>query len=111
MSRWLPAAGCVLLLAAQVPQSIAAAHMRKYEWVYYAEMARQIDSIAKDPAHAKDCALVQPVCGQTPEVRRNLTQLLSENRLNVFSQKVQQRHRYLPPLLPLPLDPLTSSSD
>lgn len=112
MNTWIPVAGCLILLTMQIPQSVAAWHMRKYEWVYYAAMARQIDNLAIDPVHATDCAQVQPACGMLPEARSRLTQLLSENQRNVFSPRVQQRHKYLPPLLPVPpRKPVTAASD
>ncbi|GAB2555943.1 hypothetical protein GCM10027065_28310 [Rhodanobacter koreensis] len=110
-STWIPVAGCFFLLAVQLPQSFAAWHMRKYEWAYYAAMAHQIDNLTKDPAHATDCAQVQPACGLLPEARGSLTQLLSENRLNVYSPKVQRWHKYLPPLSPVPHEGVATAPD
>ncbi|MGC1547377.1 MAG: hypothetical protein WA777_02505 [Rhodanobacter sp.] len=93
--------GCLLLLAVQIPLSTNAWHMRPYEWDYYAKMAGQIDALARDPVHDTHCEMV-PMCGGTPEQRRDLTQLLSENRLNIYSPQVQHWHHYLPTLSPVP---------
>lgn len=100
MRTWVPTAGCLALLAVQIPQSIVAWHMRPYLWLYYAKMANQIDELARDPSH--DCG-IEPICSWTPEHRRDLTQLLSENRLNIYSPRVQRWHHYLPRLSPLPV--------
>lgn len=93
---WLPALGCVALIAVQVPQSLSAWHMRRYEWVYFAAQASQIDGIARDPMHYTDCALAQPICQSSSETRYSLTKLLQENQLNIYSPKVLRRHPYLP---------------
>lgn len=95
---WAPVAGALLLLMVQVPQSLQAWRMPKYLGAYYAKQAAEIDALARDPVHTKSCELVNPICGAPPEVRRELTQLLSANRLNVYSPKVQRRHPYLPAL-------------
>lgn len=100
-NTWFPVAGCIFILAIQVPQSIAAWHMRKYVVAYYAATANQIDRLTRDPANGADCALAQPACGMPPKVRANLTQLLSEHRLNIYSPRVQSWHKYLPALLPV----------
>lgn len=111
IGTWVPAIGCLVLLVAQIPTSIHAWHMRPYLWVYYVQMAHQIDDLAKDPAHALACVPELPVCNWSMGKRRELTQLLSQNRLNVFSSKVQQRHVYLPRLVPVPAAPLTSATN
>jgi hypothetical protein len=95
-----PAAGCVILLLGQIPLSIHAWGLRPYEWIYYVQMAHQINDLAKDPVHPANCVPELPICGWPLEKRRELTRLLSENRLNVFSPKVQRWHSYLPPLSP-----------
>ena len=102
-----PAAGALLLLLLQVPQSIQAWRMPKYEWAYYAKQAAEIDALARDPVHMQDCELVS-ICGASPEMRRELTQLLSANQLNVYSPRVQRWHPYLPALTPVVADPLSS---
>lgn len=104
-------AGCLALLMAQIPPSIQAWHMRPYIWAYNVHMAHQIDDLARDPRHAFDCVPELPVCGWPPEKRRELTRLLSQNRLNVFSPQMQHRHGYLPRLEPVPAAPLTSTVD
>lgn len=96
---WIPAAGCLILLVATLPQSFAAWHSRKYDIAYYADMARQINVLAHDPINATQCNKVQPVCGMKPMNRADLVQLMSTNGINVFSPRVQRRHAYLPPLL------------
>ncbi|HEV2622845.1 MAG TPA: hypothetical protein VGU65_12245 [Frateuria sp.] len=111
IGTWTPAVGCLVLLVAQIPTSIYAWHMRPYLWAYYVQMAHQIDDLAKDPAHAAACVPELPVCNWSMGKRRELTRLLSQNRLNVFSSKVQQRHVYLPRLLPVPAAPLTSAAN
>lgn len=100
-------AGALVLLLVQAPQSIQAWRMPRYEWIYYARQAAEIDAIARDPVHAKDCDLVNPVCGASPEVRRGLTQLLSAKRLNVYSPRLQRWHPHLPALMPVPAVPVS----
>lgn len=98
----MPVAGCLLLLVVQIPLSIDAWHMRPYVWAYYAKMAEQIDALARDPVHDKHCEMV-PICGGPPEQRRDLTQLLSEHRLNIYSPRLQRWHHHLPRLSPVPV--------
>jgi hypothetical protein len=98
---YVPLSGVLLLLLVQVPQSIVAWRMPKYEWAYYAKQAAEIGALTAHPVHTKDCELVNPVCGESSETRRRLTQLLSANRLNVYSSQVQRWHPYLPMLTPV----------
>ncbi|RDS79287.1 hypothetical protein DWU98_18325 [Dyella monticola] len=97
LKLWVPVAGSLILLLIQIPQSQDAWHTRPYKWAYYSAMAHQIQALAKDPAHFKDCATIEPVCGAPPTTRAALTGLLKENKLNVFSPKVQKWHPYLVP--------------
>jgi hypothetical protein len=99
--------GCLILMVIQVPLSIDAWHMRSYEWGYYAKMADRIDALARDPVHADDCGITT-LCRASPEMRRELTQLLSENRLNIYSPRVQRWHSYLPKLSSAP--PMSTTS-
>ena len=114
-ARWqsvptrMAVAGALVLILVQVPQSIQAWRMPRYEWVYYAKQAAEIDAITRDPVHARDCDLVNPVCGASPEVRRGLTQLLSSNRLNVYSPRLQRWYPHLPALVPAPVVPVSSA--
>jgi len=64
-------------------------------------MAHQIDDLAKDPSRAYNCVPELPVCRWPLEKRAELSRLLSQNRLNVFSPDVQRRHGYLPRLIPV----------
>jgi hypothetical protein len=105
---WGPVVGALLLLLAQVPQSIQAWRVPKYEWAYYAKQAVEIDALRRDPVHTKDCDLAYPVCGQSPKIRRELTQLLSANRLNIYSPRVQRWHPYLPALTQVTAEPVSS---
>jgi hypothetical protein len=100
IGKAVPVVGCVALLAIQVPLSIKAWHVRPYQWLYDIQMAKQIDELAKDPVHAVQCGPQLPVCGWPLEQRRELTQLLSENRLNIYSPWVQHWHDFLPRLSP-----------
>ncbi|HEV2538429.1 MAG TPA: hypothetical protein VGU03_01870 [Frateuria sp.] len=108
MRTWGPVVGALLLLLAQVPQSIHAWRMPKYEWAYYAKQAAEIDALARDPVHTKDCDLVNPVCGESPKIRRELTQLLSANRLNIYSPRMRRWHSYLPTPTQVPAEPVSS---
>jgi hypothetical protein len=99
---WLPVTGCLLILTVQIPLSVFAWHMRPYEWIYYSHMATQIDELARNPLHDTNCDVVA-ICGAAPEKRRELTQLLSTNRLNIYSRRVQQWHARLPALPPAPV--------
>jgi len=105
---WIPIAGCVFLLLVQIPLSRHSWQQRPYLWAYYNSMAQQIDDLAKDPANVTGCLPELSVCGWPLETRRSLTHILSDNHLNVFSPQVQHRHRYLPHLLPLPVQPATT---
>lgn len=95
IKMWLPILGCIALIAVQVPQSLSAWHMRRYEWAYYAMQASQIDGIARNPMQYTDCALAQPICRSPGEKRHSLTALLLENQLNIYSPEVLRRHSYL----------------
>jgi len=100
---WVPAGGCLILLAVQIPLSIDAWHIRKAQWAYDANMANQIDQLVTDPAHVAYCLPEQRrICNLPLEERQKLIQMLSANRLNIFSPQVQQRHPYLPTLSPVP---------
>jgi len=111
IGTWVPAVGCLALLAAQIPLSIQAWRMPPYLWAYYVQMAHQTDDLARDPGHSHTCVPELPVCSWSPETRRELTQLLSQNQLNVFSPQMQRRHAYLPRLAPGPAMPLPLSAD
>jgi hypothetical protein len=105
IGTWLPVAGCAVLLAGQILVSRHEWHARRYLVAYYISMAHQIDDLTKDPEHTRICAPELPVCHWPLAKRRELTQLLSQNRLNVFSPNVQRRHRYLPRLVPASAEP------
>ena len=100
VSRGLPVAGCVVLLALQFPLSARAWHLRKGYDAHYAEVALQVDAYTKDPLRYTSCSAEIPVCGWPPAVRRELALLLTENRLNIFSARVRRWHGYLPKLVP-----------
>lgn len=108
---WVAAAGCIVLLLGQIPLSGQAWHMRPYLWVYYVQMAHQIEDLARNPTQTHSCVPELPVCGWSLEKRVELTQLLSRNQLNVFSPKMQLWHDYLPRLAPVPAADLTPSTD
>jgi hypothetical protein len=108
IGMWLPAAGCAVLLVGQVLISRNEWRARPYLVTYYASMAHQIDDLTRDPEHVRACVPELPVCRWPVEKRRELTQLLSQNRLNVFSPNVQRRHRYLPALMPVAAEPVLS---
>lgn len=110
-SAWMPAAGCVLLVLIQIPLSVHSWKQRPGLWAYYSSMARQIDDLAKDPANTVNCAPELSVCGWSLDTRRHLTHILSDNQLNVFSLQVQKRHRYLPRLSPLPMQPVATTQN
>lgn len=110
IGAWVLAVGCLALLLGQIPLSIQAWRARPYLGAYYAKMAYQINELTKHPEHAMSCVPELPVCGWPPEKRRELTQLLSQNRLNVFSPQMQQRHTYLPLLAQLPAESPSSSA-
>jgi hypothetical protein len=103
--RWsarLAAAGCLALLVVQIPLSIHAWRMAPYSQAYQIRMADQIDELAMHPSGNFACLPELTVCTWSTKRRRELTHLLSDNELNVFSPRVQQRHDYLPALSPVP---------
>lgn len=100
-NKWIPIVGCLIVLTIQLPQALAAWKARNSELNYYYQMAQEIDALGKSPTGYTDCALIRPVCGWSPETRKELTELLSGNRLNAYSTKVQRWHKYLPKLKPL----------
>ncbi|MHB1271816.1 MAG: hypothetical protein ACYCZD_03435 [Rhodanobacter sp.] len=105
----LPVAGCLVLLAVQLPLSLHAWHMRKYVWAYDARMAYEIDALARQPAPLARCKAVRPACGRPLEKRRQLALLLSGQRLNIYSPRVQRWHKYLPALSPVPAGAMPST--
>ena len=96
----LPVAGCLILVLIQVPLSVNAWRAKPSLHYYYAKMATQIGTLAADPAQQMNCAPEVPVCTWPENKREELTHLLSENELNVFSPQVQKMHPYLPKLRP-----------
>lgn len=99
IGRILPISGCIVFLALQIPMALNSWHMRPYLWAYDVEMVKQIDQITLDPSIVVRCLPEQyMVCGWSPERRRELTEILRSNQLNIFSPQMQQRHRYLPKL-------------
>lgn len=95
---WIPTLGCLTVLVLQLPQSLAAWGERDNEWAYYHQMAQEIDALNRDPANYTGCGLIRPICNWPPETRKELTALLSDNKLNAYSAKVQRWHKYLPKL-------------
>jgi hypothetical protein len=98
---WIPSFGCILLLAIQIPISINAWEIKPYQWAYDAKMAAQIKALAVDPVNATDCLPELPVCHWPLIKRKELTELLSVNKLNVYSPRVQKWHPYLRSLQPV----------
>jgi len=111
MGIWVPASACLILLLVQIPLSIDAWHKQPYQWAYDALMATQIDQIVRDPSQVTDCLPEEhSVCNLAPGKRLQLIQLLSGNRLNIFSPQVQRRHHYLPPLSPIPAESMNTQA-
>ncbi|WP_158883242.1 hypothetical protein [Rhodanobacter sp. L36] len=106
----IPMAGCVALLALQIPISIHAWNRRPYEYAYQAQLAYQIGALAEHPADISHCLPELQICNRPLEKRTELVKLLSDQRLNVFAPSVQQRHSYLPRLTP-PADGATPPSE
>jgi len=98
--RWLtghvPAAACVLLLLLQIPLAQAAWQQRRYSLPYYGQMATQIEQMSADPTRTQGCLPLLVVCQWPLERRRAALDLLRDQRLNVFSSRVQARHPFLP---------------
>lgn len=94
--RYAAMAGCLALLAIQVPLSIHAWRAQPYVLAYYGKLADQITSLAKDPDHPGQCVPELPACQYPVGERRQLTELLSRDQLNVFSPRIQRRYPYLP---------------
>ncbi|OOG48151.1 hypothetical protein B0E52_03100 [Rhodanobacter sp. C06] len=98
--HWLtghvPAAACVLLLLLQIPLAQAAWQQRRYSLPYYGQMATQIEQMSADPTRTQGCLPLLVVCQWPLERRRAALDLLRDQRLNVFSSRVQARHRFLP---------------
>ena len=93
---WLPAIGCILLIAVQVPLAQNAWAHRPYLIVYYRNLALKIEQLAKDPVHVGVCAPALPICDWSLDARSRGLRLLSSHGLNVFSPRVQRWHPYLP---------------
>lgn len=94
----LPAIGCLMLLAVQIPLSIHAWKLRPYLLAYQVKMAKQIGELALDPEKSVKCIPELPVCQYSVQRRRDLIGLLRAHHLNVFSPRLQQRYPYLPKL-------------
>lgn len=109
--RFLPTVGCLILLLVQIPISINTWRTRPYLHIYYAKMALQIEALAENPARHVDCLPVLPVCDWSEGKRAELTRMLSENSLNVFSPQVQKLHHYLPKLRPVSLASSSAASE
>lgn len=107
--RSLPVIGCMALVLVQIPISISTWRTRPYLHIYYATMADQIGALTADPERHMDCVPVLPVCDWPANKRAELTRMLSQNELNVFSPQVQKLHRYLPRLGPV--SPISSNTD
>lgn len=107
---WIPTVGCLIMLALQLPQSLSAWRELNNEWAYYHQMAQEIDALSKDPTNDTDCGLIRPVCNWPPKTRKELTELLSDNRLNAYSPEIQRRHKYLPKLKPVSHESGTDTS-
>lgn len=99
--RLLPAIGCMCLLFLQIPLSIHAWRTLPYLHIAYTNMAAQIDTLASHPERQMKCVPELPVCNFPNGKRTELTRMLSENKLNVFSPWVQGLHSYLPKLAPI----------
>lgn len=93
-----PIAGCLAMLAIQVPLSSDAWHRRRYLPHYYQQLAIQIGQLAENPANTEGCLPELVVCGWSLEKRQQLVQFLRVNHLNVFSPTLQARYSYLPRL-------------
>jgi hypothetical protein len=95
----LPVAGCLFLLALQIPMSIKTWQRRPYQLAYDAEMASQIEQMTLHPSAEIKCLPEQyAICSMSPKRRQELSEILRSGRLNIFSPQVQRRHRYLPKL-------------
>ncbi len=94
----LPAIGCLILLAVQIPLSMHAWGLRPFLLAYQVNMANQIGELSLDPGRSVKCLPELPFCKYPPERRRDLTGLLRTHQLNVFSPRLQQRYPYLPKL-------------
>lgn len=90
--------GCLILVLVQIPLSANAWRAKPSLHYYYAMMATQIETLAADPERQMNCAPQVPVCTWPEYKRAELTRLLSQNELNVFSLWVQKMHPYLPKL-------------
>ncbi|HXD38878.1 MAG TPA: hypothetical protein VN624_19645, partial [Rhodanobacter sp.] len=69
---------------------------RRYSLPYYGQMATQIEQMSADPTRTQGCLPLLVVCQWPLERRRAALDLLRDQRLNVFSLRVQARHRFLP---------------
>ena len=108
VGKAVPVIGCLVLLAVQLPLSLHAWHMRKYVWAYDARMAYEIDALARQPAPVAQCRAVRQACAKPLTKRRLLALLLSAQRLNIYSPRVQRWHKYLPALSPVPIGAMAS---
>lgn len=96
----MPTLGCFLLIAVQIPLARIAWQNYPYLLIYYANMAKEIDQVARNPTLSVTCLPEVTLCEAGSEKRAELTQMLARNQLNLFSPTLQQRYSYLPRLLP-----------
>ncbi|RUL65786.1 hypothetical protein EKH79_03480 [Dyella dinghuensis] len=94
--RWVPACGCVTLLLLQIPLSTEAWRSRPYILAYYHRAAVQLRQLAKDPEETAGCPPDLDVCAEPLALRKQSLALLGDHHLNVFSQRVQHWHSFLP---------------
>jgi len=111
VGRFLPVVGCLILLLLQIPLSVNAWRARPSLHLYYAKMAMQIDALAADPRQHIDCLPQLTFCSWPEHKRAELTRMLSQNELNVFSPRMQKMHSYLPKLRPAPVASSNATSD
>lgn len=97
--QWAPVLSCFLLIVVQIPNSIQSWHMEPYLLAYYRQTALQIDDLVIDPHHPpENCQPWIHVCDWPLQKRIELPRILSDNRLNVYSSKIQRWYPYLPHL-------------
>lgn len=94
-------AGCLCILAAQIPNSIQSWRLTPYLAAYYHETAAQIDELLADPAHPPaDCQPWIHVCKWPLQKRVELPRILFDHKLNLYSPALQRLYPYLPPSPP-----------
>lgn len=95
--RLFPATAVCLFMAWQVPLFSGAWAEAPYISAYNQKLAMQLGELARNPGTVPaNCLAELVICGLPPAKRADLLQLLTANKLNVFSTSFQRTTRLYP---------------